>query len=133
MNTLTVEECQKISILNFNFKHVYVIKITLNSQSVHLSYSRCYYGGKRYWFLCPKCNKQVGTLYRKPMHSLFFCRSCQNLTYQLTKYRRSTSEGFLKLLHSINPINKTLKGSEILWTLENKWIKTKKSIWMTFM
>ena len=46
-------------------------------------------------------------LYRKPLESLFLCRKCQDLTYQLTKYRRSQYEQFVK---ATNKIRKTGTG-----------------------
>lgn len=66
------------------------------NQGLHLSYSYAgesispylvpitttqpYYGGKRYWFLCPKktCQRRVRVLYAGKH---FLCRHCQNLTY----------------------------------------------------
>jgi|SRR3990167_8752075 len=100
MNIITVEECQRLSISQIDISGVWASVITINGQTVQLSYSRCNFGGKRYWFLCPKCNKQSGVLYRRPLQSLFLCRSCQNLIYELTKYRRSNNEGLLKRLHA---------------------------------
>lgn len=114
MKTITVEECQRISILDFRLSGFSASTISFNDQSVHLSYSLCNYGGKRYWFLCPNCNKQVGTLFRKPLDDLFFCRPCQHLTYQLTKFRRSRNEGMLRSLHKLKAKNKLSKGGGIL-------------------
>ncbi len=111
MNSITVEECQRLSISQLDFSKVWAYVITINNQTVQLSYSSCNFGGKRVWFRCPKCNKQVGVLYRKPLHSLFYCRSCQNLSYELTKYRRSNNEGLFKLLHATS---RTLRGGEIV-------------------
>lgn len=109
MNRITVEECQKLSISQIDIE-LWASGITINNQVVQLSYSRCNYGGKRWWFLCPKCNRQAGVLYRLPLQSLFLCRSCQNLTYELTKYRRSNNESIIKLLHATT---KTHRGGVI--------------------
>jgi len=48
---------------------------------VNLTTTNPYFGGKRYWFLCPHCGRQVGKLYSPPNSSYFLCRTCQNLTY----------------------------------------------------
>ncbi len=42
------------------------------------------YGGVRYWLACPKvnCGRKVAKLYKSPDSRYFFCRTCQNLTYQ---------------------------------------------------
>lgn len=99
MSKLTVEECQKLSIFDLNINVKQADTIAINNQSVQLSYSRCNYGGIRYWFLCPGCDRRVGVLYRKPLEETFFCRTCQSLTYQLIKYRRSQHELLMKVLH----------------------------------
>ncbi|MEI6127263.1 MAG: hypothetical protein WCQ99_12005 [Pseudomonadota bacterium] len=40
-----------------------------------------YFGGSRYWFLCPGrgCGRRVGKLYGAGKY--FLCRHCYNLTY----------------------------------------------------
>ncbi len=96
MSRLTVENCQKIAITDFNFAYLDSPKLKVNEQIINLTSTKCNYGGVRYWFKCPQCSKRVGTLYRKPLTSLFLCRLCQNLTYQLIKYRRSQHEFMIK-------------------------------------
>jgi len=52
---------------------------------VLLTTTPCYFGGKRYWFICPcyangaYCGKRVGVLYLGGRY--FACRHCYNLTY----------------------------------------------------
>lgn len=48
--------------------------------AVRLSQSPCHFGGYRWFFLCPRCNKRVAHLYH--VGSMFTCRHCNNLTYQ---------------------------------------------------
>ncbi len=52
-----------------------------------LVWTSCYFGGRRWWFICPLvvnghvCNRRVGSLYLA--NSKYFgCRYCQNLTYR---------------------------------------------------
>lgn len=40
------------------------------------------YGGVRYWWLCPHCQRRVRILYGG---QLFLCRTCHNLTYETTQ------------------------------------------------
>lgn len=47
---------------------------------VYLGTTPCYYGGKRYWFFCPRCTERVGVLYL--VRDYFTCRHCYNLTYE---------------------------------------------------
>jgi hypothetical protein len=48
---------------------------------VYLTTTYPFFGGKRYWFFCPHCDRRIGKLYNPPNTSYFLCRSCQNLTY----------------------------------------------------
>ena len=41
----------------------------------------CFYGGRRYWFLCPACKQRCRILYAAPDCLVFGCRLCHNLTY----------------------------------------------------
>jgi hypothetical protein len=46
-----------------------------------LTTTPCYFGGVRYWFLCPMCYSRVGALYLSPGHVRFRCRHCNDLSY----------------------------------------------------
>lgn len=52
---------------------------------IRLTTTTCYFGGKRYWFICPcfangrYCGRRVGVLYLGGDY--FACRHCYNLTY----------------------------------------------------
>ena len=48
---------------------------------IKLAKTRCNFGGFRYWFLCPRCERRVGKLYRRPLGEMYFCRICNDLTY----------------------------------------------------
>ena len=48
-----------------------------------------HFGGMRYWFLCPRCNKRVGKLYRPKLTDKFECRHCYHLTYSSTQTHNS--------------------------------------------
>ena len=54
------------------------------SYNVELFSTRPYFGGIRWWFICPNpdCNSMVAKLYQPPGANYFLCRTCQNLTYQ---------------------------------------------------
>lgn len=58
--------------------------------SVRLEPTPCFFGGSRWWFVCPlatngaSCNRRVGTLYLTD--GLYFgCRHCLNITYASSK------------------------------------------------
>lgn len=54
---------------------------------IDMTWTRCNYGGKRWWFICPLtrngvyCGKRVGTLFKPSGNKYFGCRHCYNLTY----------------------------------------------------
>lgn len=54
---------------------------------IRLTTTLCYFGGVRYWFLCPshvkgiQCGRRTGTLYLTSGENYFGCRHCCNLTY----------------------------------------------------
>jgi len=49
---------------------------------VGLDTTKCYFGGHRYWFLCPNCNRRCAKLYLPTGQTYFACRICYNLTYR---------------------------------------------------
>ncbi len=60
--------------LNYVFRKQENIKVNI---SIVCSFP--YFGGKRYWFLCPQCGRKVAFLYAE---KYFLCRCCQNLCYK---------------------------------------------------
>ena len=48
---------------------------------VKLTTTACHFGGHRYWFICPFCNRRVAKLYLPPGGKYFACRHCCDLTY----------------------------------------------------
>jgi hypothetical protein len=57
-----------------------------NQQKITIDKTSCYFGGYRYWFICPgyergvDCNSRVRILYRDDKK--WGCRKCMNLTYR---------------------------------------------------
>ena len=47
--------------------------------SINLSHIPCHFGGYRYFWRCPKCDKQVSVLY---CAGLYVCRHCIGVNYQ---------------------------------------------------
>jgi hypothetical protein len=46
---------------------------------INLTTTKCNFGGVRYWFICPDCNKRVCVLYAD---ILFKCRSCLGIVHK---------------------------------------------------
>lgn len=49
---------------------------------VTLQTTRPHYGGWRWWFTCPRCDRRVRKLYLPPGRTHFGCRHCYDLTYR---------------------------------------------------
>lgn len=49
--------------------------------TVPLQTTRPYFGGLRWWFTCPDCDRRVGKLYRPPNEDKYLCRYCHKLSY----------------------------------------------------
>lgn len=70
---------------------------------VSLTFTRCFFGGYRYWFVCPlicngvPCGKRVGVLYLTGKY--FGCRSCHRLLYDSQyQYRSPKFKYFVEYL-----------------------------------
>jgi hypothetical protein len=56
-------------------------------QGVRLATTSPHFGGRRWWFLCPRCAARVAVLYRRPRQAGFACRACHDLTYESAQLR----------------------------------------------
>ena len=50
--------------------------------SFDIETTKPYFGGKRWWLICPKCDKRFVKLYFNTFNNHFTCRICGNLTYE---------------------------------------------------
>lgn len=78
--------------------------IVIENQKVILTTTSCNFGGKRYWFTCPRCSSRVVTLFCPIGDANYECRRCKGLRYELTILRRSKNEHYIKLLHQIKSL-----------------------------
>lgn len=88
--------------------------------NVQLATSPCYYGGVRYWFVCPlvkdgiPCQRRVGILYQAGKY--FGCRHCYSLTYESRNQNRRGS--FFALHQSVDIL---LKRDELEDSVKRKY------------
>lgn len=54
--------------------------VRIVASSARLVSTPCNFGGWRYWFLCPICERRVGILYLKEYN--IECRICANIGYE---------------------------------------------------
>lgn len=125
---------EKIDLAN-NYKY---LQLSYLDQDEKITYStplvttNCYFGGKRYWFICPlvingkACEKRVGVLYKCGKY--FGCRHCYNLTYR-SRNKRPSEVGFLgKYLDNMIEIEKLQKTVSTLLYNGKKTRKYKKLV-----
>lgn len=90
---LLVEQCRKIRLSDFIRKSKEQIKESLLLASIEadgynilLNSSITGFGGTRFWFSCPICNKRSGVLYKHPISQILGCRQCLRLDYRKHRY-----------------------------------------------
>lgn len=57
----------------------------VDSQLIKFASTFCYFGGVRWWFVCPKCGRRCYKLYRPRHRRYFACRICHELKYRRSK------------------------------------------------
>lgn len=89
-------------------RFIYTIPNPQTDEKTHFDYkaklvwTRCYFGGRRWWFICPwfKCFRKVSALYLgNGKH--FGCRHCYNLTYESCQESHKYDTMFKKM--GMNP------------------------------
>lgn len=92
---LLVEQCQKIRLSDFVGKtreqlKEYILKAYVEAEGykISLNSSKTGFGGIRFWFSCPICNKRVGVLYKHPLSQILGCRQCLKLDYRKHRYSK---------------------------------------------
>ena len=52
------------------------------SEIIGIETTKQHFGGRRWWFSCPECNRRCSKIYLPPGKRLFSCRQCYRLTYR---------------------------------------------------
>ena len=100
-----VETCQRIPIkaLVDNYKSK-LKDIVLNSEvkvidtKIQLTTSKTGNGGFRWWFLCPRCQRRVGILFKNPISRLMGCRVCLKLKYRSNRFEKMVETTMAKVV-----------------------------------
>lgn len=89
---------------------------TISSQQIGLEARLCRFGGHRWYWRCPRCNKPRMNLYLCEYKAGFYCRECLNLSYasQANSYHRPNGTRW------ITPLRYCL-AREVMW--ENRDIR----------
>lgn len=96
---LLTEQCQQIRIYDLVRKARIKLKesfisnsIKLDDYSILLNKSKTGFGGVRYWFCCPSCNRRAGIVYKHPITGQLGCRICLGLDYRKHRYKGMIEE-----------------------------------------
>ena len=82
-------------------------------RTVRLSWTRCHFGGRRAWFLCPHCERRVAVLHGS---ATIACRYCFRLAYSSTREGKDRRAG--RRAEKIRARLKWRRG--ILWGVDRK-------------
>jgi len=61
------------------------------------------FGGRRWWMVCPDCDRRVAALYLPPTGGRFRCRTCHGLTYASTQEHDPRVSWYLNHEEAIAP------------------------------
>lgn len=64
---------------------------------IPLKPERPHYGGRLWWFMCPRCGGRARKLYMPPDEMRFGCRCCHDLTYRSSQESHTLSGVFNRL------------------------------------
>ncbi len=94
LGKVLVEDCQKIKLSEYLTRARSKLLETLLSAevstlntSIRLTTTKTGFGGVRYWFACPKCEKRAGVLFAHSLSHEVGCRSCLSLEYRSRRYK----------------------------------------------
>lgn len=96
---ILAEQCQRININEFLRESKTKLKKSLLASNIEtqglsltLTDSKTGFGGVRYWFSCPSCNRRVGVVYRHLLTGQLGCRLCLGLDYRKHRYKGMIEE-----------------------------------------
>ncbi len=79
-------------------------------ENIWLTTQKTNFGGSRFLFLCPKCNKRTAKLYLPNGALHFRCRRCYNLTYLSSNQSHQLDALFQKLSNDVGCSFKEVKN-----------------------
>lgn len=91
---ILTDQCQQIRLSDFVRKARLELKQSLLQSHIEadgfqllLNRSKTGFGGIRYWFSCPLCQRRTGVMYKHPMSKILGCRRCLRLDYRKHRYK----------------------------------------------
>jgi PleD family two-component response regulator len=98
---ITVEDCSRFSMSTYlkSFP-TNVVENVLGSilevlrTRVTLTTTPARFGGVRFWFLCPQCEKRIGVLLVHPLTDKVGCRKCLGVEYRAKRFKGMVENGY---------------------------------------
>ncbi len=88
-----VEWCQKIRVEDYIRqaskdlkKRLIESELEINNIPIKLGTSKTRFGGERFWFICPICQKRIGNLFQ--INNQIACRTCLKLKYKAQNFSK---------------------------------------------
>lgn len=88
------DQCQQVRLSDFirkarpQFKEAFLQSvIEAEGYRLLLNKSKTGFGGLRYWFACPLCQRRAGVIYKHPVSHILGCRRCLGLDYRKHRYK----------------------------------------------
>ena len=104
-------------------------------ETIKLQSTPCHYGGERWWYTCPMCERRVGVLYYRQAVLMrggeWACRHCHDLTYTSTQEAHVLDRGG-------GPYKAYCYALDRLWKAEAKarkhhWGRKAEKAWQSYI
>jgi hypothetical protein len=104
----------EINTLNFSSLFIILFYTILNTGQkidsvIHLDHIEQYFGGVRFFFKCPSCNKRVAKLYKPPCGIYYSCRKCHELIYRSSQEQHRFDGLYSRIARRFNADPVTVK------------------------
>lgn len=78
-----------------------------NQSTINFIETKCNYGGTRWWFECPSCQRRCAKLYEK--NDDFYCRTCLDLEYTSHRINYRSFEVTYKRMEKLEKLKSNWK------------------------
>lgn len=108
--------------LNYNNTSSMTGETELICDEILFSKTKCHFGGDRFWFVCPTCEKQVRVLYGGKH---FRCRVCHNIVHNSVNESKNdrSARQIRKIQRALAPEIELSVFDGASWLRKPKWMK----------
>lgn len=91
---ITVEKCRKVAVSDYlkKFREQFKENILTSvmeaaGMEISLASTRTGFGGIRYWFVCPQCERKIGVILVHTITQVVGCRHCLGVEYTKKRFK----------------------------------------------